>query len=101
MEGCRQCARHGHALLLTTGELRGIVPDAMRHAHALQRLITRALPLRGRHLLAIRERQFDILIHRQIANQVEALEDESDLLIADARRSAEIKILDRPFPFSV
>ena len=35
--------RHGHALLLAARELRRIMPQTMRHADALQRLLTRCL----------------------------------------------------------
>ena len=83
-----QRARHGDTLLLTAGELRGIVPHAMRHAHALQRFLTRFLRSAA-GMPPVGQRQFDVLVHGQIADQVETLEDEADLLVADARaRSA-------------
>jgi hypothetical protein len=44
---------------------------------ALERLADATLALGRRHT-AVRERQLDVLVHRQIADQVEALEDEAD-----------------------
>ncbi len=44
--------------------------------------------------MTVGQRQFDVFIDRQIANQVETLEDEPDLLIADARPLREIEVLD-------
>ena len=91
----RQRARHGYTLLLTSGELRRIVPDAMRHAHALQRFHDPLLALGRRHPLPVRQRQFDVLVDREIPNQVETLEDESDLLVADAGPLGKIQVLHR------
>ena len=88
-----QGASHRDALLLTAGELRRIVLHAMRHADALQRLMHALLALRAGHA-AIGERQLDVLIHRQIADQVERLEDEADLAIANARPLAQLQTLD-------
>ena len=56
----------------------------MRHANAAQGLIHTPLALGRRHTGAVRERQLDVLIHRQVANQVETLKDETNLLIANA-----------------
>ena len=80
----RNGPRDGDALLLTAGELRGIMLDAMRHPDALERLLHALAPLRGRHA-AIRERQLDVLVDGEIADQVEGLEDESDLSVPNAR----------------
>ena len=49
----------------------------------------------GRHFLPVGQRQLDVFIYREIANQVETLEDESDLLIADARALGKVEVLDR------
>ena len=43
----------------------------------------------------IGERQLDVLVNGEVADQVEALEDEADLLVADARAVGEVEILDR------
>jgi hypothetical protein len=42
------------------------------------------LALGGRHA-AVGERQFHVLVDREIANQVERLEDEADLAITNPR----------------
>ena len=80
----RDRARHGDALLLTARELAGQVFRAVRHAHALEG-VRDALAALGRPHPAIGQRQLDVLEHRQIADQVEALEDEPDFPIADTR----------------
>ena len=57
---------------------------AMRHADALERVRHSLLPFLRQHA-AVRERQLDVLEHREVADQVETLKDESDLAVADAR----------------
>src|SRR5262245_38362007 len=57
---------------------------AVRHPDTLQGGRYALLPLRRTHA-AIGERQFDVLVYRQIANEVETLEDEPDLTITDPR----------------
>ena len=49
----------------------------------------------GRRHPAIGERKLDVLVHRQIADQIERLENESDLAIADARALGELQVLHR------
>jgi aminopeptidase N len=56
----------------------------MRHADPLQRRQD-ALAAVGGGEAAIGERQLDVLRHGEIADQVEALEDEADPAIADPR----------------
>ena len=72
----------GDALLLTAGELRGQVLGAVGHADALERGVDALAPLVRLHA-AVDERQLDVLEHREVADQVEALEDEADLAVAD------------------
>ena len=72
------------SLLLTSGELGGVVPDAMRHAHPFQRFHDASLAIGGGHALTIGERQFNVLVNREIANQVETLKNKADLLISNA-----------------
>src|SRR5574338_581789 len=74
----------GDALLLTAGELARQVLGAVRHAHLLERGHHAFLPLGGFHA-AVRQRQFHVFIDGQVANQVEALEDEPDLAVAHPR----------------
>ena len=77
-------AGHGDALLLSAGQLAGQMLGAMRHADPLERVAARAVALGGAHA-AVGQRQLDILEHRQVANQIEALEDEPDLAVPDPR----------------
>ena len=90
-----QRARHGHALLLTARELRRIVLHAVRHAHPLERFLHALLAL-GRAHAAIGQRQFDVLVHRKVADQVERLEDKADLPVADAGALGELQPAHRP-----
>src|SRR6185369_13955076 len=77
-------AGHRDALLLTARELRRVVLHPVRHADPLQGLLHALLALLRRHA-AIGQRQLDVLVHRQVADQVERLEDETDLLVPDPR----------------
>ena len=52
------------------------------------------LPLRRLHA-AVGERQLDVLEDREVANQVEALEDEPDLAVADARALRHVQVRHR------
>ena len=79
--------RDGDALLLAARELRGIMLDAVRHAHTLERLLHPLAPLGRRHP-AVGERQLDVLVDGEVTDQVEGLEDESDLAVPDARAVA-------------
>ena len=65
-------------------ELGRIVVEAVQKANALERLVRGALALARGHA-AIDERQLDVLVHREIADQVEGLEDEADGAGADPR----------------
>src|SRR6185312_12548303 len=83
----RYRARYRDALLLTTGELRGVVLHAVRHPDFFQRLEYALAALGGIHS-AIRERQLHVLVDGEVADQVERLEDEADLPIPNARALA-------------
>ncbi len=89
-----QGAGDRHPLLLAPRELARKMARAVRHADLLQRLAHRLRPLRRLHA-AVGERQLDVLVHREVADQVEALEDEADLAIADAGPLGEVEVLDR------
>src|SRR4051794_9318953 len=86
---------YSDSLLLTARKLRRIVTDAMCHAHAFQRFHHSRFALPRRHLGAIREWQLNVLVNREIADQIETLEDEPDLLVTNSRTVRQIKILDR------
>jgi len=77
-------AGNGDALLLTAAELRGKMFLAVRHANAFQRVFGFFLAFGCAHV-AIREREFDVFIDREIADQIERLKDKADLAVADAR----------------
>src|SRR5204863_6005998 len=87
-------ARYGDALLLYTRELRRIVFYAMTHADAFQRFVDALLALGTRHA-AIGERQLHVFVDRQIADEIERLEDESDLAVADTGALAKFQALHR------
>ena len=80
-------ARHRHALLLTARKLRRIVLDAVRHSDALQCVVHPLLAF-GRGHPAIGQRQLHVFVDGEIANQIERLENESDLPVADTRALA-------------
>ena len=63
----------------------------MRHADLLERLVDPLLALGGRHA-AVGQRQLDVLEDREVADEVEALEDEADLAVADARPLGEAEL---------
>ena len=86
--------RDGHTLLLAARELRGEVLHPVRHADALQGLLHALLALVGGHA-AVGQRQLHVLEDREVADQVEALEDESDLPIPDASALGERELLGR------
>src|SRR5471032_1621151 len=72
-------ARDRDALLLTARKLAREMARAMAHADAFERGRDGGLPIGGRHA-AIGEGKFHVLEDVEIADEVEALEDETDLL---------------------
>ncbi len=75
-------AGHGDALLLAAGELGRTVRQAVLQADGLD---DGAPPGLVRPAAGQRERQDDVLVGRQRGQQVEALEDEADLVAAQLR----------------
>src|SRR5450432_1647545 len=67
---------------------------AVRHADFLERVVHALLALTALHA-AIRERQLHILVDGEIADQVERLEDESDLPIANPRSFGRTQLSNR------
>jgi hypothetical protein len=59
------------------------VLHAVRHTDPLESLLHAVLALFGGHA-PVGEGQLDVLVDRQVADQVERLEDEADLAVADA-----------------
>src|SRR5690606_35967056 len=78
-----ESAGDGDALLLTAGELRGQVLGAVAHADLLESFEDAFLALGGRHA-AVGERQLDVLVNGEVADEIEGLENETDLAVADA-----------------
>jgi len=60
-------------------------------SHAVERFLDRLFPFRGRRA-AVGQRQLNVFVHGQVANQIEGLEDETNLAVAYARafRQAEL-----------
>ena len=71
-----------HTLLLTSGELLGKVLGAMPHVHTAQHLLHSLFAL-SRRDIQVGQRQLHVLIDVQLVDQVEALEDEANLSLAD------------------
>jgi hypothetical protein len=80
----RQRARHGDALLLAAGELRG---QALVHAferHELQQFLATLAPVGGLHA-AHPQRELDVVGHGHVAEQRVVLEHEADAALARPR----------------
>src|SRR5690606_34321607 len=71
------------------------MPEAVRHPHALERLEHALLALLLVQSGSVRQRQLDVLEHREIADQIERLEDEADLAVANFRALRVVELLDR------
>ncbi len=67
----------------------------VRHADSLESLPHHSAPLRTRNV-PVGERQFHVLEHREIANQVKCLKDETDLAVAYTCALRPVEIVDRP-----
>jgi acyl-CoA thioesterase-1 len=74
------------ALLLAAGELRRVVVEPLAEPHALQQLRRAALGLAvGDRVVRVRQRHHHVLQRAGAGQQVEVLEDEPDLAVADER----------------
>ena len=67
---------------------------AVCHADLLESLLHALLAL-GSAKATIGQRQFYILLDREVADEIEALEDEADLTVADAGPLGKAQICDR------
>ena len=74
----------GHTLLLSARELLGEVFGTVRNIHAAQDLVDTTLAL-GRLDAHVDQRQLDVLEDVQFVDQVERLEDEPDIPLAEFR----------------
>ncbi len=77
----------GDALLLAARELRREVVHPRAEADAIERRLGQLPPLGVRHA-PVEQRNLHVVEHAQVADQVEDLEDEADLLVADRRQRA-------------
>ncbi len=75
-------ACYGDALLLSAGQLSRHVLRSVRDAHTIHGFGDTLLAFAGRHVV-IEQRQLDVLGDGQLVDQVEVLEDEADVLLAD------------------
>ena len=90
-----QRARHGDALLLAARELRPEVVAAVRDVHAFEHRVDSRLALaRGR--LRVDQRQLDVLVDRELVDEVEALEHEADVAPCGSRRAGSRGSATRP-----
>src|SRR5215471_3155377 len=90
-----QSASDCNALLLTARKLRRVVAQAVCHADAFERFHHARLALGRGHLLAIGQRKFDVLINREVADEVETLKNETNFAVSYTRARAKIKTLHR------
>ncbi len=88
-----QRAGDGHALALAAGELVGLVVHALAEPDPLQGAARPFPALAARHA-GVDQRQLDVLQRVGARQQVEGLEDEADLLVADGRELAVVEPLD-------
>src|SRR4029453_11540842 len=87
-----ECARDGDALLLAAGELRRQVLHARCETHELERPGDAPATLLGIEA-AVAQRHVDVVEQVQVWDQVKALEDETDLLVADARAGVIVQVV--------
>src|ERR1043165_23569 len=88
----RACDRR--ALALSAGQLKRLVLHALAEADASECLRGTFASLACRNVTSIDERKLDVLERGRAMEQLEALEDESDLLIAGTRAIVIGQILD-------
>jgi hypothetical protein len=77
-------ARDGDELLVAARQRTGALLRSRCQSDSRQRLVNPRLPRRAVDA-AHRQRILDVLVHRQVGDQVEALKDEADVEIADPR----------------
>ena len=88
-----QRARDRHALLLAAGQFGRVVLHARGQADLGQRVLDALLAL-GRVEAAVAQRHVDVVEQVQVGDQVEALEDEAELFVAQARARVVVHALD-------
>ena len=92
-------ARDGDALLLAAGELARIGVSLVGQADACEQLARRVLGLLLRDVADLDRGQHDVLEHRHVWEQVEALEDHADFLayLVDVSLAVEHDAIDADF----
>src|SRR2546429_1067363 len=88
-------SRRRRPLLLAAGQLRWVMLRPVRHPRPLERRLRPLLALGAGHA-TVSEWQLDVLVHGQVADQVERLENESDAPIPDPRALRGGQVRDRP-----
>ena len=86
-------ARDGHALTLPAGELVRLVAHPVVELDAPQRFLGAILPF-FRGDARVDERQFHVVERGRAREEVEGLEDEPNLLVADARQLVVVHLAD-------
>src|SRR5258707_520607 len=86
-------ARDSDALLLAAGELAREMFGAMGHADAFECFVDESFAFARRHP-AIGQRQLDVLVDGQVADEIKALEDETNLAVPNARALGEGEVRD-------
>src|SRR2546423_350864 len=90
-----ESAGDGDALLLAARKLVRMMIGSVRQAHRGKRLLgAGTLVARPERSMLIKHRQFDILERRGARKQIEALEDETNFLIANIRQFIASEIRD-------
>src|ERR1700760_897144 len=87
-------ACNGNALSLSAGELVRLMVHALAQSYSTQRSFSPFQSLGGWRSV-IDQRQLDVVQSRSTGEQVEGLENESDLTIADTRQFVVIQIADQ------
>ena len=89
-----ESAGYGDTLLLTAGKLLGIVFGAVVHANTFERVLRFLFAFGGTNA-AIVERQLDVFVDSEIANQIKGLKDKTDFAITDASAFGNLEIGNR------
>ena len=89
-----QGAGDGDPLLLTARELVGLVVAAVAQAHALERLPGRGGGIEPAARAVVEQGQLDVLLGAGAGQQIESLEDEADVSVADVGQPVAAEAVD-------
>src|SRR5690606_31891847 len=87
-----QGARDGHPLALTAGELVGPVAHLLVEPDLLDDLPYASIPFLLRHPALEKQGEFDVLVNVEYGDQIEALEDESELVQAQPGEAGVVEL---------